>query len=56
VAALMAAVMRDPLVTPAQLDLLGHDNITVPGAVAAGFGFEPQRFADQAGYLRGRSR
>jgi NADH dehydrogenase len=56
VAALMAAVMRDPLVTPAQLDLLGHDNITVPGAVAAGFGFEPQRFADRAGYLRGRSR
>jgi hypothetical protein len=24
--------------------------------VAAGFGFEPQRFADRAGYLRRRSR
>jgi uncharacterized protein YbjT (DUF2867 family) len=56
VAALMAAVMRDPLVTPAQLDLLGHHNITVPGAVLAAFGFEPQRFADRAGYLRRRSR
>ena len=56
VAALMAAVMRDPLVTPAQLDLLGHHNITIPGAVAAVFGFEPQRFADRVGYLRRRGR
>ena len=56
VAALMAAVMRDPLVTPAQLDLLGHHNITVPGAVAADFGFEPQRFADRVSYLRRRNR
>jgi NADH dehydrogenase len=56
VAALMAAVMRDPLVTPAQLDLLGHHNITVPGAVAADFGFEPQRFADRVSYLRRPSR
>jgi NADH dehydrogenase len=56
VAALMAAVMRDPLVTPAQLDLLGHHNITIPGVVAAVFGFEPQRFSDRVGYLRRRGR
>jgi NADH dehydrogenase len=56
VAAVMAAVMRDPLVTPAQLDLLGHHNITVPGAVAAGFGFEPQHFADRTAYLRRHGR
>jgi NADH dehydrogenase len=55
-AALMAAVMRDPLVTPAQLDLLGRDNIAQPGAVRAAFGFEPERFADHCGYLRRRGR
>jgi NADH dehydrogenase len=56
VAALMAAVMRDPLVTPAQLDLLGRDNITQPEAVQAAFGFEARRFADHCGYLRRRRR
>ncbi|MGP8161261.1 MAG: NAD-dependent epimerase/dehydratase family protein [Candidatus Dormibacteria bacterium] len=56
VAALMARVMRDPLVTPAQLDLLGRNNITLPGAVPAAFGFEPQRFADSCAYLRRRPR
>ncbi|MGO8686751.1 MAG: NAD-dependent epimerase/dehydratase family protein [Candidatus Dormibacteria bacterium] len=56
VAAVMAAVMRDPLVTPAQLDLLGRDNITQPGAVRAAFGFDPQRFAEHCGYLRRRGR
>jgi NADH dehydrogenase len=56
VAALMAAAMRDPLVTPAQLDLLGRSSITLPGAVPALFGFEPQRFADNCGYLRRRAR
>jgi len=54
VAALMAAVMRDPLVTPAQLDLLGRNNVAQPGAVRAAFGFEPQRFADHCAYLRRR--
>jgi NADH dehydrogenase len=52
VAALMAAVMRDPLVTPAQLDLLGRNNVTRPGAVLADFGFEPRPFATSCGYLR----
>jgi NADH dehydrogenase len=56
VAALMAMVMRDPLVTPAQLDLLGRNNITRPGAVRDAFGFEPRRFADHCGYLRRRGR
>lgn len=52
VAAIMARVMRDPMVTPAQLDLLGRNNITVPDAVVRSFGFVPQRFADNCDYLR----
>ncbi|HYA00866.1 MAG TPA: NAD-dependent epimerase/dehydratase family protein [Candidatus Binatia bacterium] len=51
-AAMMAAVMRDPLVTPSQLDLLGRNNITTPNAVATAFGFTPRRFADNCAYLR----
>jgi NADH dehydrogenase len=54
VAALMTAVMRDPLVTPAQLDLLSRNNITQPGAVRVAFGFDAERFADHCAYLRRR--
>jgi uncharacterized protein YbjT (DUF2867 family) len=51
-AAMMAAVFRDPLVTPSQLDLLGRNNVTTPTAVASHFGFEPQRFTEHCAYLR----
>jgi uncharacterized protein YbjT (DUF2867 family) len=54
VARVMTAIMRDPLVTPSQLDLLGRNNITLPGAVRVGFGFEPARFTESCGYLRRR--
>ncbi|MGA9112442.1 MAG: NAD-dependent epimerase/dehydratase family protein [Candidatus Dormiibacterota bacterium] len=56
VATLMTAIMRDPLVTPSQLDLLGRNNITLPGAVRVAFGFDPARFAESCGYLRRRGR
>jgi uncharacterized protein YbjT (DUF2867 family) len=51
-AAVMARLFRDPMVTPGQLDLLGRNNITVPQAVRAAFGFTPRRFADSCAYLR----
>jgi nucleoside-diphosphate-sugar epimerase len=51
-AAVMATLFRDPLVTPAQLDLLGRNNITTPDAVPAAFGFTPRRFAESCRYLR----
>jgi len=56
VAALMAAVMRDPLVTPSQLTLLKQNNITAPGAVPTAFGFTPRDFAGNCAYLRRRRR
>ena len=55
-ATLMTALMRDPLVTPSQLDLLGRNNITLPGAVMVTFAFEPARFTESCGYLQRRGR
>jgi uncharacterized protein YbjT (DUF2867 family) len=52
VAAVMATLFRDPMVTPGQLDLLGSNNITTPDAVPATFGFAPRRFAESCAYLR----
>lgn len=51
-AAVMAAIFTDPLVTPSQLDLLGRNNVTTPGVVSTAFGFEPRRFAEHCAYLR----
>lgn len=56
VARLMTAIMRDPLVTPSQLDLLGRNNVTLPEAVRVAFAFDPARFAESCGYLRRRGR
>jgi NADH dehydrogenase len=56
VATLMTAIMRDPLVTPSQLDLLGRNNVTLPGAVRVTYAFDPARFAESCGYLRRRGR
>jgi len=56
VATLMTAIMRDPLVTPSQLDLLGRNNVTLPEAVRVAFAFDPARFTESCGYLRRRGR
>ena len=56
VARLMTAIMRDPLVTPSQLDLLGRNNVTLPEAVRVAFAFDPARFTESCGYLRRRGR
>ena len=56
--AMTGALTADPLVTPAQLDLLKLNNITRPDAVLDAFGFAPAGFAAGAAYLRtgGRAR
>ena len=56
-AVLPAAMVMDrllprPPVTPDQLKLLAKNNITRLDAVPAEFGFEPDGFADSAGYLQ----
>ncbi len=51
-AAVMAKLFRDPMVTPSQLDLLGRNNITITDAVRTAFGFTPRRFAESCAYLR----
>ena len=47
----MAALLKRPPVTPQQLKLLDKNNITRIDAVLREFGFQPERFADSAGYL-----
>ena len=54
VAAAMAALLPNPLVTPGQLDLLSSSNITTTQAVASAFGFQPASFTESCAYLRER--
>ena len=50
-AVVMDKVLPHPPVTPDQLKLLAKNNITRLDAVPAQFGFDPDRFVDNAGYL-----
>lgn len=43
-AALMAAIMPRPPLTPAALELFSFDNVAAPDSVAASFGFQPEGF------------
>jgi hypothetical protein len=36
--------------------MLGRNTVTPPGAVAAAFGFEPERFTGNCGHRGGRGR
>ena len=47
----MEKVLPNPPVTLQQLKLLQKNNITRPDAVMSAFGFAPQSFAANAGYL-----
>jgi NADH dehydrogenase len=49
---IMEHVMSRPMVTVGQLRLLDKNNITELNAVPRAFGFQPQRFADNADYLQ----
>ncbi len=49
---IMEHVMRNPLVTVGQLRMLEKNNITRLNSVPAAFGFNPERFADNADYLQ----
>jgi NADH dehydrogenase len=51
VAAVMDKVLPNPPVTPSQLRMLARHNITRLDAVPAVFGFQPQSFPANAGYL-----
>jgi len=51
-AILFDALMPNPPVTPSQLKLLAKNNLARPDSVLRTFGFEPQPFAANAGYLR----
>ncbi|MHB1499860.1 MAG: complex I NDUFA9 subunit family protein [Candidatus Dormibacteria bacterium] len=51
-AVIMDKLMRNPLVTPQQLDMLAKPNIAAKNAIQAQFGFEPQRLGPNLGYLR----
>lgn len=50
-ALLMDKVMPHPLVTPVQLKMLGKNNITRLDSVPTQFGFDPDSFVENAGYL-----
>lgn len=50
----MALVLREPPITPGELDiLLRGDNVTDADSVRRHFGFEPRPFREGLGYLRG---
>lgn len=51
-AILFDALLPNPPVTPSQLKLLAKNNLARPDSVQRSFGFEPQSFAANAGYLR----
>jgi NADH dehydrogenase len=51
-AMVMDKVLRDPLVTPQQLDMLARPNITRLDAVRCDFGFEPRPMRSSLGYLK----
>ncbi|MHB1527059.1 MAG: complex I NDUFA9 subunit family protein [Candidatus Dormibacteria bacterium] len=51
-AILMDKLMRNPLVTPQQLDMLGKPNVTTVDAVRAHFGFQPKALRANIGYLK----
>jgi NADH dehydrogenase len=51
VAAVMDRVLPNPPVTPAQLRMLARNNITRLDAVPRAFGFAPDAFSENAGYL-----
>ena len=51
VATVMDKVLPNPPVTPSQLRMLAKHNITRLDAVAEAFGFQPDSFRENAGYL-----
>ena len=51
-AAVMDRLMRNPLVTPQQLDMLVKPNVAARDAVLRQFGFEPKPLRPNLGYLR----
>ncbi len=51
-ALVMDKLMRNPLVTPQQLDMLAKANVTARDAVKSQFGFEPKPLRPNLGYLR----
>ena len=53
-AQVMERLLPRPLLTTTMVDLLGVDTTTDLGSVVRAFGFEPARFADTIGYLRGQ--
>jgi uncharacterized protein YbjT (DUF2867 family) len=51
-AVVMDKFMRNPLVTPQQLDMLVKPNVATSDAVQSQFGFEPKPLRPNLGYLR----
>ncbi len=51
-AVVMDKIMRNPLVTPQQLDMLVKPNVAALDAVVRDFGFEPKPLIPNLGYLR----
>ena len=51
-ALVMDRFMRNPLVTPQQLDMLVKPNVTTSDAIPSHFGFQPKPLRPNLGYLR----